>query len=100
LRSQRADEDVTAVISTVVEIHEDVFWMKNKLAAVSGDVAMLSGDVAMLKSDVAGLKSDVATLKGDVAGLSDGARWTKRALSALLAAQGVSVAPDHDDVSV
>lgn len=95
------------MISTVVEIHEDVSWMKNKLATVSGDVAVLSGDVAVLKSDVAGLKGDVAVLKSDVAGLksdvaelSDGARWTKRALSALLAAQGVSVAPDHDDVSV
>jgi hypothetical protein len=89
-RTQRADEDITALITSVVEIREDVSWTKKALAALTDDVAGLSGDVAVLKGDV-------AVLKGDVAGLKGGMRWTTRALDALLAAQGVSVAPDRDD---
>jgi hypothetical protein len=131
-RTQRADEDITALITSVVEIREDVSWTKKALAALtddvaglsgnvaglSGDVAVLKGDVAVLKGDMAvlkgdmaglkgdtavlkgdmaGLSGDVAVLKGDVAGLKGGMRWTTRALDALLAAQGVSVAPDRDD---
>jgi prophage DNA circulation protein len=117
-RTQRADEDITALITSVVEIREDVSWTKKALAALtddvaglsgnvaglsgnvaglSGDVAVLKGDTAVLKGDMAGLSGDVAVLKGDVAGLKGGMRWTTRALDALLAAQGVSVAPDRDD---
>jgi uncharacterized protein YoxC len=96
-RTQRADEDITALITSVVEIREDVSWTKKALAALTDDVAGLSGNVAGLSGDVAVLKGDVAVLKGDVAGLKGGMRWTTRALDALLAAQGVSVAPDRDD---
>jgi hypothetical protein len=85
------------LITSVVEIREDVSWTKKALAALTDDVAGLSGNVAGLSGDVAVLKGDVAVLKGDVAGLKGGMRWTTRALDALLAAQGVSVAPDRDD---
>jgi hypothetical protein len=131
-RTQRADEDITALITSVVEIREDVSWTKKALAALTDDVAGLSGDVAVLKGDVgvlkgdvgvlkgdvgvlkgdvgvlkgdvgvlkgdvAVLKGDVGVLKGDVGVLKGGMRWTTRALDALLAAQGVSLAPDRDD---
>jgi hypothetical protein len=68
-RAQRTDEDITAVITTVVEVRDDV---------------------RQLKDDVGQLKDDVGHLKREM-------RWTKRGVAALLGAQGLSVAPDPGD---
>jgi peptidoglycan hydrolase CwlO-like protein len=72
-RTQRAEEDITAIMGTVMETRDDVKQLK--------------GDVKQLKGDVKQLNGDVKQLKGD-------ATWLKRAVQALLDHDGISV----DDV--
>lgn len=67
-RAARNEEDVTAIITTVVETREDV---------------------RDLKDDVGGLKDDVGGLKDDVG-------WLKRGVQALLDNAGVEAKPDGE----
>jgi peptidoglycan hydrolase CwlO-like protein len=62
-RTQRAEEDITAIMGTVMETRDDVKQLK-------GDVKQLNGDVKQLKRD---------------------ATWLKRAVQALLDHDGISV---------
>jgi uncharacterized coiled-coil protein SlyX len=36
-RAQRTEEDVTAIVTTVVEIRDDVKWLKRAVQALLGD---------------------------------------------------------------
>ena len=36
-RTQRAEEDVTAIVTTVVEIRDDVKWLKRAVGALLAD---------------------------------------------------------------
>lgn len=36
-RTQRAEEDVTAIVTTVVEIRDDVRWLKRAVGALLAD---------------------------------------------------------------
>jgi uncharacterized coiled-coil protein SlyX len=69
VRAQRAEEDVTAIVMTVVETRDDV---------------------KDLKSDVRELKDDVRELKGKV-------HWLTSAVQAMLDHQGLTVQPERGD---
>ncbi len=69
-RQQRTDEDMSAVMDTVLETRDDV--------------KVLRRDVSRLRLDVDALTRKVRVLQNDV-------DWLKRAMRALLEHQGLSV---------
>lgn len=74
-RAQRAEEDITAIITTVTETRDDVRVLKD--------------DVAVLKDDVHELTDQGRRLENDMRELKDDMRWMKGAVQALLDHQGL-----------
>jgi dTDP-glucose pyrophosphorylase len=108
-RSQRAEEDITSIIDTVVETGEDVKvlkrdvkWLKREVHETRTDVAQLKHATLENRKDIQMLKSNVGILKTDVGSLKTGIDWLKRATQALLDHNGVQIgdaigAVEHDD---
>ena len=67
-RAERAEEDITAIIGTVIETRDDVKT----------------------------LKDDVTSLKVDVKSLKDDTKWLKRGVQALLDHDGIAADPRPD----
>jgi len=82
-RSERAEEDITSIITTVVETSEDV-------QALKSDVTELKVQVTTLDSKVTTLDSKVTALDSKVTALDEKADYLSNGMRLLLERQGLA----------